>query len=103
MWTRIRERWQDLRQRYDSLFEEYGKAAFAVYLVIFLGTLGTFWYLITSGFDVESATAQAGTLGGAYAATKLTQPIRIVATLVATPVVVGMKRRIWPEKRAGAA
>lgn len=84
----------DLKQRHEKLIEEYGTAAIATYFTIFFGTLFSFWLAIESGIEVRGAAGSAGTIGGAYLATKLTQPVRIGATLVLTPAVVGVWRRV---------
>jgi hypothetical protein len=82
------------RERYSKLVEEYGTAAIGTYLVLFFGTWVGFWLAIRSGIQVEGAMAESGTIGGAYLATKLTQPIRIAATVVLTPLVVGAWHRL---------
>jgi hypothetical protein len=69
-------------------------------LVIFATTIAGFAFAIGSGFQVEGAAATAGTWGAAYLATKLTQPIRIGATLALTPLVARVVRR---KKREPAA
>jgi hypothetical protein len=86
--------WRELRSRYERLLEEYGAAAVAVYFTLFFGTLFGFWIAITYGFEPEGWVAGTGTIGGAYLATKLTQPIRIGATLLLTPLVVSAWRRL---------
>ncbi|HHO49784.1 MAG TPA: DUF1279 domain-containing protein [Deltaproteobacteria bacterium] len=84
----------DLKRRHEALIEEYGKAAIATYFTIFFGTLLSFWLAIKSGVELSGAAGSAGTIGGAYLATKLTQPVRIGVTLVLTPAVVGVWRRL---------
>ena len=86
--------WRELRSRYERLVEEYGAAALVVYFTLFFGTLFVFWIAISRGFEPEGWVAGTGTLGGAYLATKLTQPLRIAATLVLTPLAVSAWRRI---------
>ena len=85
-----------LAQRLKTLFVEYGQLALVTYLVIFALVLVGFGVAIKMGAGVESAAGWAGTMGGAYAATKLTQPLRILATLVLTPVVARVVRRVPP-------
>jgi len=85
---------RELRSRYERLVEEYGTAAVVVYFSLFFATLFGFWIAITRGFEPEGWAAGTGTLGGAYLATKLTQPIRIAATLVLTPLAVSAWRRL---------
>lgn len=90
--------WARTRQRYDALVERYGKIAVITYLTIFATVLLGFWAAVSAGadlasgfqklgFDTSGASSQSGTLVVAYAFTKLTQPLRIGATLVLTPLV----------------
>lgn len=77
----------------QELFAEFGAIAVVTYLSIFALTLAGFSAAIGFGFEVEGVAAGAGTLGAAYIATKVTQPIRIGATLIMTPVVAGVWHR----------
>jgi hypothetical protein len=61
--------------------------ALGTYLAIFALVLAGFAVAISFGFHVQSGAGTAGVLGAAYVATKVTQPLRIGATLVLTPVV----------------
>ena len=76
-----------LKDRLQALMVEYGKAALWVYLGIFATVYLGFLAAIHFGIQLDGASGTAGTLGAAYLATKLTQPIRIGATLVVTPLV----------------
>jgi hypothetical protein len=76
-----------LKTRLSTLLAEYGKLAIILYLVIFALVLAGFAIGIGAGMKVESAAGGAGVLGAAYLATKVTQPIRILATLALTPLV----------------
>jgi hypothetical protein len=87
-----------LKDRLRQLLVEYGSLALWVYFGIFAVVLVGFAVAILSGAKVESAAGTAGTWGAAYLATKLTQPLRILATLVLTPLVVRVVRRV---KRRG--
>ena len=83
----------------QNLFSEYGRIGIIVYFSIFFLTLFGFWMLLTVGVDIRtwsyfSKLGDVGAIGFAYAATKITQPIRIGLTLVATPVVA----RFFPAK-----
>lgn len=73
--------------RLKQLIADYGGIAFAIYMVIFVGTLVSFWATINAGVEVDGAAAGAGTWAAAWVATKLTQPVRIGVTLVLTPIV----------------
>lgn len=59
----------------------------ATYLSVFAVVFVGFALAIELGIQVESAGAGAGVLGAAYVATKLSQPLRIAATIVLTPLV----------------
>ena len=83
-----------LRDRLRELLVEYGSLALWVYFGLFAVVLAGFVIAIQAGVKVESAAGTAGTLGAAYLATKLTQPLRILGTLVLTPVIVRIVRRI---------
>lgn len=83
-----------LRDRLKELLVEYGSLALWVYFGLFAVVLVGFAIAIQSGVKVESAAGTAGTLGAAYLATKLTQPLRILGTLVLTPVIVRIVRRL---------
>ena len=76
-----------MKEKLQKMMAEYGRVALAVYLGIFAVTMTGFSIAIAQGFEVEGASATAGTLGAAWLATKLTQPIRIGVTLALTPVI----------------
>ena len=91
--------WTRWRAKYEHLVEEYGSAAIATYLVLFFTTWIALWVAISWGFDPGSNAASAGTIGGAWVATKVTQPVRIGATIVITPLAVRLWRRLRPAAR----
>ena len=72
-----------MKARLKALINDYGPLALTVYFVIFFATWAGFAVAIKSGLQ----THPAGVVVGAWLATKLTQPLRIVATLFLTPVV----------------
>jgi hypothetical protein len=76
-----------MRERWKQLLVEYGKIALIVYLVIFALVFAGFAVAIGAGYQPEGAAGSAGLLGAAWVATKLTQPLRILATLALTPIV----------------
>lgn len=80
-----------MKKKLNELLEKYGPVAIVLYFVIFFGVWGGFAVAISFGFKPESATGGAGLLGASYLATKLTQPLRIAATLGLTPGVA----RVW--------
>ena len=83
-----------MRINFKQLLAEYGRVAIAVYLVIFVATLLGSWMAIRMGWRADGAAGNAGTLAAAYLATKLTQPLRIAATVVLTPLVAKAHERI---------
>ena len=74
-------------ERFKALLAEYGRVALATYFGLFALVFAGFGLAIALGMHVTSAEGGAGVLGAAYVATKLTQPLRIAATLALTPLV----------------
>lgn len=91
-----------LKIRIERHLAEYGPIAMAVYFTIFAAVLIGFVIAIRLGFTSAAASSSAmgtvGTWGAAWVATKLTQPLRIVATLALTPIVARALR--WFKSRA---
>jgi hypothetical protein len=87
-----------LKERLKALFAEYGRVAIFTYFAIFFLVLGAFALALSFGVEVEGAGKGATVIGGAYVATKLTQPLRILATLLLTPVVAGVIKRFRPTR-----
>jgi hypothetical protein len=85
-----------LRRRLERLFADYGTVAIATYFGIFFCTWGGFASAIALGVHVDGAATGAGTIGAAWLATKVTQPLRIGATLVLTPVAARVWHRLRP-------
>jgi len=83
-----------VKKTVQNLLAEYGTVAVIVYFVIFFGVLGGFYLAIRFGWRPSSTAGSMGTLAAAYIATKLTQPIRIAATVVVTPFVAKLYERI---------
>jgi len=75
------------KQRWRERLAEYGPLAFYIYIAIFALVLVGFALAIQLGVKVESAAGKAGIWGAAWLATKVTQPLRILATLALTPLV----------------
>lgn len=80
-----------MKKKLNELLERYGPIALVLYFVIFFGVWAGFAVAISMGFKPESATGGAGLVGASYLAAKLTQPLRIAATLGLTPGVA----RVW--------
>lgn len=85
----------EAKAKLNDLFATFGALALGVWFTLFFATWGGFYLAIRAGFSPEGALAGAGTLGAAYAATQVTKPARIVATVVVTPVLGG----IWSRMR----
>src|SRR5688500_15284558 len=83
-----------LSERLKALFAEYGQLAIVIYLAIFIAVLAGFAVAIRLGVQVEGTAGTAGTLGAAWLATKLTQPLPIAATLALTPLVGALRHRL---------
>lgn len=75
------------RQRLKALLAEYGRLAIYIYLVIFVVVLLGFAGAIHLGVQTQSTAGKAGLWGAAWLATKVTQPLRILATVALTPLV----------------
>jgi hypothetical protein len=82
-----------LKERFKTLMAECAVLAIIVYFSIFFACLFAFAVLLHLGFEVKGAGGNAGVLAGAWAAAKLTQPIRIMATLAITPALERVLRR----------
>jgi hypothetical protein len=90
------------KERLKTLLAEYGRVALYTYLGLFVLVFAGFAVAIAAGVQVESAEGGAGVLGMAYVATKVTQPIRIAATLALTPVIATGINRLKGAKGAEA-
>jgi hypothetical protein len=87
-----------VRKTTKELLAEYGAVALVVYLSIFALALAGFWMAIRFGWRTESTAGSVGTLAAAYVATKVTQPLRIGATLVLTPLLARLYERVRPAR-----
>jgi hypothetical protein len=83
-----------VKQTLSKLLKEYGAVAVVLYLVIFALVLGGTWFALKAGWTPASASGKAGTFAAAYIITKITQPLRIGATVVLTPLVAKLYDRI---------
>ena len=83
-----------MKKRLETLFAEFGAIAITIYFTIFGLTLASFAIALNAGLEVEGVAGSTGTLAAAWVATKLTQPLRIIATIVLTPVVAGIVHRL---------
>lgn len=83
-------------QRLKALIAEYGPYAIGTYLVIFAVAMVGFALAIRFGVQPTGVAGEVGTLAGAWLATKATQPLRVAATFVLTPLVARLMRRRAP-------
>jgi hypothetical protein len=88
-----------VRKTIKHILAEYGAVAVVVYFAIFFAVLGGFWMAIRFGWRPSSAAGQVGAFTAAYLATKVTQPLRIGATLLLTPLVAKVYERVTGKKR----
>jgi hypothetical protein len=82
-----------LKDRLKALLVEYGTLALWVYFAIFGIVWVGFAIAIMTGAKINGTIGTAGVWGAAYLATKLTQPLRILATLAITPAVGALLHR----------
>jgi len=87
-----------VRKTLKNILVEYGSVAVAVYVVMFILVIVGFWAAIRFGWRADSTAANVGAWTAAYIATKLTQPLRIAATVAITPLVAR-----WYEHRVAPA
>lgn len=87
-----------MKAKLEALITQYGATALVVYLSTSLVTFVGAIVAIQSGFQVEGAAEGAGLFAAAWVVVKLTQPIRVPFTLVATPFVA----RAWQRLRGRA-
>lgn len=83
-----------MKQTLKQIMTEYGVTALVLYLVIFALVLAGSYLAIRVGWSPSSTSGQAGTFIAAYVVTKLTQPLRIAATVVLTPIVAKIYDRV---------
>lgn len=83
-----------MRKTIKNILAEYGAIAVVIYLVIFSVVLIGFWAAIRFGWQPTSAVGTVGSWTAAYIATKLTQPLRIAATLALTPFIAKLHERV---------
>ena len=91
-----------MRKTLKQIAAEYGAVAVVVYLSIFTVVLLGSWAAIEFGWKPKSVGGSVGSFTAAYIATKLTQPLRIAATLALTPLVAKAYERIRPGRNSKA-
>jgi hypothetical protein len=90
-----------VRQTLTRVFTEYGAVALVLYLAIFALVFAGVWFALQAGWAPSSTAGKAGGLAATYIITKLTQPLRIAATVVLTPLVAKVYERIRFKKSKG--
>lgn len=90
----MREKLRQSLTRFRDLILEYGIIALVVHYLIFAIVIVSFWAAIRAGWQPSSAAGSVGTWTAAYIAAKITQPLRIVATIALTPVVAKIYERV---------
>ncbi|MBA2707786.1 MAG: hypothetical protein H0U59_08300 [Gemmatimonadaceae bacterium] len=82
-----------MRSTLQQIMAKYGAIAVVIYLTIFTLVLGGSYFAIRLGWAPTSIASNAGIFTAAYLFTKLTQPLRIAATAMLTPIVGRLWRR----------
>lgn len=83
----------NVKDRLKKLVTDYGKVALVVYFVIFVVVYLSFLVSMSAGLGETDTAGTVGTAGAAWLATKVTQPFRIGATLLFTPLVARLFKR----------
>ena len=96
----MREKLRQSLARFRDLVLEYGLIALVVHYVIFAIVIVGFWAAIRNGWQPTSAAGSVGTWGAAYIAAKITQPLRIIATIAVTPFIARAYERITGRTRS---
>jgi hypothetical protein len=84
-----------MKKTLKEILAEYGAIAVVVYLVLFAVVLFGSYFAIRFGWTTKSAASTAGIWTAAYIVTKITQPLRIAATVVLSAFI----GRIWDRKK----
>ncbi len=71
-----------MKKTLKEILAEYGAIAVVVYLVLFGVVLLGSYFAIRFGWKTSSTAGTAGLWTAAYIVTKITQPLRIAATVV---------------------
>lgn len=84
-----------MKKTLKEILAEYGMIAVVVYLVLFVVVLISSYFAIRFGWTTKSAAGTAGIWTAAYIVTKITQPLRIAATVVFSAFI----GRLWDSRR----
>ncbi len=85
--------WKKIKERFEQIKKEYGKIAIVTYLVLWAAVLVAYVVAIKTGVQIEGVSSTGGILVGAWVAAKVSQPVRIMLTIVLTPVIASLFRR----------
>lgn len=85
-----------MKKTLKEILTEYGAIAVVVYLTLFAIVLITSYLAIRSGWKTTSTAGSAGTWAAAYIVTKITQPLRIAATVILSAFI----GRLWERRRS---
>ena len=83
-----------MKKTLKDILAEYGTIALIVYLVLFAVVLIGSYFAIRFGWTAKSAAGNAGIWTAAYIVTKITQPLRIAATVLLSAFI----GRLWDKK-----
>lgn len=86
-----------MRKTLKNILAEYGVIAVVVYLTLFTLVFAGSYFAIRLGWTPGTTVGQAGMWTAAYIVTKISQPLRIAATVIITTFV----GRIWENRRRG--
>lgn len=81
-------------KKLQAMIAEYGPIALVVWLVIFAIVFVVSYFAIRAGWSPKTATGKGGTVLIAWLVTKVTEPFRFGATVVLTPIVAKLYRRM---------
>lgn len=84
-----------MRKTLKQVLAEYGAIAVVLYLSIFAVVFVGSYFAIRLGWTPGSAAGNAGAWTAAYIVTKITQPLRIAATVLLTTFM----GRVWERRR----
>ena len=86
------------KKKLEDHLAEYGLIALFVYLTIWFTVWAGFAIAIAAGLEIDvvgdASAGMWGTILAAYVPTKLTQPLRIAATIVVTPIVAAVYHKV---------
>ena len=85
--------WNGNKEKFERIKNEYGRVALGTYLALWAAVLVAYAVAIKLGIDVDGVSSKGGILFGAWVAAKVSQPVRIVLTVVLTPFVASVLRR----------